>query len=105
MLGYVDVDGMLEGIPSTMLTEWMAYYCIEPFGEYRADYRAGLISSVIAEVNRNPKKQKRPFRVRDFIPRFGIEKGGPKEKQTVEQQKSILYAIASAFGGKKKERL
>jgi hypothetical protein len=32
------------------LAEWAAYYQCEPFGEERADLRAGIVASVIANV-------------------------------------------------------
>lgn len=64
---------------SAQLAEWMAYAKLEPFGEERADLRAGIIASVIANVNRDPKKQ-RPFKPEDFMPKFGQEKGNLAER-------------------------
>lgn len=46
------------------LTEWTAYYKLEPFGEERADVRAGVVASVIANVHRG---KNRPFRPTDFM--------------------------------------
>jgi len=97
---------MLKSIPSKLLSEWHAYYNLEPFGEWRGDYRAGMIASVLAEIHRDKKKRKRPFTVDDFMPRFGRRKkqqASPR-KQTVEEQRNVLMAIAAAFGVKKKDK-
>lgn len=59
---------MLDRMSSHELTEWMAYASIEPFGEDRADLRAGMISSVIANTNRDPKKRAEPYEPIDFMP-------------------------------------
>ena len=57
--------------------EWMAYAKLEPFGEERADLRAGIISSVIAAVN-TPKGKRRP-KPSDVMPQF--EKQRPSEAE------------------------
>lgn len=41
------VDELLNSISSRELSEWMAYDNIEPFGEIRADMRAGAIVQAI----------------------------------------------------------
>jgi hypothetical protein len=46
----------------------MAYAGIEPFGEEAADLRAGIIASVIANVNRDRKRKPDPFTPLDFMP-------------------------------------
>ncbi len=53
---------------SRELTEWMAYFEVEPWGEERADLRSGIVASVIANANRDPKKRKQPFAPADFMP-------------------------------------
>jgi len=42
----------------------MAYHTVEPFGEVREDYRAGLIAATIANSSGNYKKTMQPT---DFI--------------------------------------
>lgn len=58
--------------------------------------RAGIIAAAIYEVNRNPKKRKKPYTWEDFFP----EKPQPKPKQTPEQIKSICKSICKTLGGK-----
>lgn len=37
---------------SAEFAEWVGYYEIEPFGDLRADYRAGIVASLIFNSNR-----------------------------------------------------
>jgi len=46
----------------------MAFYRLEPFGEERADYRNGLVCSLLANKDRNPKKTPKPYQPKDFMP-------------------------------------
>lgn len=46
------VREMLASMGSDELTEWMAYYQLEPFGDYRADYRSGVVASTFANAHR-----------------------------------------------------
>lgn len=64
------VGEMLTRMSSRELSEWMAYATLEPFGEERADLRAGIIASTIANANRDPKHKPKPFAPSDFMPRF-----------------------------------
>lgn len=60
---------MLERIPSRTLTEWMAFFSLEPFG-YEAGLQGNAITaSVIAEIHRDEKKRKDPFVWQDFMPK------------------------------------
>ena len=51
------------------LHEAMRYAGEEPYGEERADLRAGIVASTIANVNRG--KGVRAFKPSDFMPQFG----------------------------------
>ncbi len=44
----------------------MAFYQLEPFGEFRADLRSGVMASTFANANR--AKHARPFSPQDFMP-------------------------------------
>ena len=68
---------------------------MEPRGEERADLRAGIVASTIANANRDPKKGK-PFKAEDFMPKFGNQ-----QELTDEQMEAKLDGIARAYGGKK----
>ncbi|MGO4304190.1 hypothetical protein AB4Z41_10975 [Cupriavidus sp. RAF12] len=46
----------------------MAFYGLEPWGSHYDDLRAGVVASMLANVNRDPKKRADPFGSLDFIP-------------------------------------
>ena len=58
---------LLARISSRELSEWMAYYELEPWGEERADLRAGIIASAMANVWGAKTKPA------DFMPNFDNE--------------------------------
>jgi hypothetical protein len=62
------VRELLARTDSRELAEWQAYFRLEPFGEARADLRAGIIASTVANVHRDPRR--RPLTTRDFMPAF-----------------------------------
>lgn len=53
-------------MPSAELTEWMAFYTIDPFGDQRADMRSAIISSTLANCHRD--KDRKAFQYTDFMP-------------------------------------
>lgn len=57
----------------------MAYYQLEPFGVERDDLRSGIIAATIANSNRDPKKQKKPFTPEDFMLRAANPAPGADE--------------------------
>lgn len=73
--------------------EWMEYFSIEPFGEERADYRAGIISSTIYNVNRGKNRVLKP---EDFMPKFINEKS---KKQSIKQMIRTVELLNTMFGG------
>ena len=81
------VGELLSRISSRELTEWMAFFSLEPWGTEVEDWRAGLIASTIANVNRDPKKRRKPYEPEDFMPRRDRR---PAEEQSWEEQARIL---------------
>lgn len=71
----------------------MEYAKLEPFGEERADLRAGIVAATIANAHR--RKGSKPFKPSDFMPAFG-----PQEAQSVEQQLGLVEMLNVAFGGR-----
>lgn len=57
---------MLAAMPAAAFDEWWQYFESDPWGEERADFRAGLIASTIANVHRRPNS--RPYVPADFMP-------------------------------------
>lgn len=86
---------MLEEMPAGLLWEWVAFSHVAPFGPERADLRAGIVASVVANSSRNPKKKPKPFSPGDFMPKFER----PKKVQTWEEQLAIVVELNQALGG------
>lgn len=63
----------------------MAYDRINPFGESRADYRAGIIASTIASAHLGSNLS--PV---DFMPDFSDSKASPQEKKVNSQVKEAF---------------
>lgn len=75
------------------LAEWEAYYGLEPWGEQRADLRAGIIAATAAAPWR--KAGSPPPRPTDYMPRF---EAGPGAPQSDEQMGQALRALAERAG-------
>lgn len=61
------------------------------FQQEKIDYRFGLVSSVIANVNRS--KGTKPFKPADFMPRK------KKKAQSVDEMYNMLKAVTLMSGG------
>ncbi|MCK9326632.1 MAG: hypothetical protein M0P69_14170 [Bacteroidales bacterium] len=81
------VRELLARIDSRELSEWISYYEMEPWGTDVEDWRAGMVASTIANVNRDPKKQRKPYTPKDFMPQRIVEQ---KEEQSWEEQARLL---------------
>lgn len=80
-----------ERIDAHEFAEWLAYYALEPWGEERADLRAGIIASTVANGSRDAKKRPRPFRATEFMPQFDRpEADGNALLAVVEQLNAAL---------------
>ena len=83
------VKQMLESISSKELSEWAAYYSIEPFGYFRsADLPAGIIASTIANCNRT--KHSKSFSPKDFMAVGEHAQGKAMEE---DEMQNILQAM------------
>lgn len=90
------VDELLARVSSRELSEWIAYSNLEPWGEKRADLRAGIVASTVANTARDRKKRGKPFSPAEFMPDFDAK----EQKQTMEQQQEIARMFARAGLGK-----
>ena len=73
----------------------MAYYNIEPWGTEPEDLRTGIIAATIANVNRDPQKQRKPFAPKDFMPAWDKPR---KQEQTPEEQRKIIEMWQAILG-------
>ena len=68
---------------------WWVYESIEPFGEAGASLRAGIIASVIANANRDPKRKKDPFTPEDFMVRVKEAEAKPGWERDLMMMKHL----------------
>jgi hypothetical protein len=78
----------------------MAYASIEPFGEERADLRAGIIASVIANSNRDRKRKPEPFSPYDFMAFREREAVQPLAPEALTQGLKQMFGHPKARKGK-----
>ncbi len=89
------VRELLNRISSRELSEWMAFYAVEPWGCQVDDQRTGLVASVIANVNRDPKRRATPYQVNDFMPKRGEQ----REQKNWQDLLKTVELINAALGG------
>lgn len=77
---------------------WVEFYAIEPWGEERADLRAGIVAAVIANCHRG--KNTTPYSARDFMPDFRSIEERARPTQTSAEHWSILSAFAKAHNAR-----
>lgn len=86
----MSVRRAMAEIDSAEFSEWMAYYRLDPQGQDRADLRAGIVASTVANASRGRKT--RAFRPKDFMPDFGKA----SKPQNWREQKAKFKAFARA---------
>jgi len=57
---------MLADLSASELDDWYKFMRHEPIGPERTDYGFALLASILANVNRDPKRRK-PFSLDDFL--------------------------------------
>lgn len=77
------------------LQEWMAFFTMEPWGSVRDDYRAGVISATLVNVN-GGKKGKKAATPKDFFELYGKSN---QRQQSNKQQIAIMSKLAVKNNG------
>lgn len=83
-----------EEIDAAEFVEWCAYYALEPWGQERADLRAGIIASVVANVA--PGRAKKAFTPQDFMPRYDAPVRG---KQMSSSDIQAVFRVHTLLAG------
>lgn len=81
------MDELLDGISYEELTAWAALYQADPWGERRADLRAGIGHALFANANRDTKQRPEPFSPLDFMPYESMQ---PKAEQQTEDEGAVI---------------
>lgn len=76
----------------------MVYAALEPFDETRADLRAGIIASTLANIHRG--KDTPAFSASDFMPQYGGPASETMDRDTeILHQQHLFEALTQAVGG------
>ena len=93
-------------IDSQEFTDWLAFYRVHPWGEYRADLRMARIAATI--VNMQKASDSAPISEDVFLFTFGEEATPDEEDEALdletEQQQAMFMAMTKAMGGAIVER-
>ncbi len=85
------VRELLNRVDSKELTEWAAFFALEPWGAEVEDWRAGMVAATVANANRDEKKRRKPYTPRDFMPqRIKPETEVESKTQTPAEQAKTL---------------
>jgi hypothetical protein len=72
----------------------MAYARLEPFGSVADDQRMAQLLALVANVNRDPSRRRRPYSPADFLP-----ERGPRREPDQASLRTGIDAAMAAFGG------
>jgi hypothetical protein len=86
---------MLREMRPSELGEWSALFRSNPWGEQRADLRAGIIASAVAN-SMAKKRDGTAFKPKDFMPYLDLEKDNEAD--------SLSRRLRAAFVTTKKPR-
>lgn len=75
---------------SREISEWIAYFGLEPFGEQQNEWRAGMLASVMANTVRDDKKVREPYKPQDFMRELYLEKAEPDPQDLFSKAKGIF---------------
>ena len=79
------VRQLLDEMGSDELTEWAAFYRIDPWGDQRADLRQAIAASAAVNIHMPKGKSVNPEQFMPYV---------PKREQTAEE---MVQAIKQAF--------
>lgn len=77
--------------------EWQAFAKLEPFGEWRADYRAGLQAAVTYNMNR--ARDAEPRSALDFMPLLDRPEPPPVNPERIRQKLLAWLPPSQAAAG------
>lgn len=94
---------MLSEISSRELTEWLAYYQAEPFGdsETQAEYRMAYLAALLANIHRDHKKHPSEFTAREFMRVEFLRAGEEPEADALLEKAKMIFGALGKRGGER----
>lgn len=90
-----------QRMSSAELTEWALFFEIEPLGG-DDEWRAGMLASTIANVNRDPDKRKKAFEPTEFM-RSSFIPDEHEEDEGLSLAERVNFAMRLLGGGEVKD--
>jgi len=92
---------MLESMSTPQFIEWLAYAQLEPFDEWRADYRAASLMAVITNVMTRTKESDPVKTPGEFMELFDFEKALDEHEaqEEIPEHERLWNKVRTAFGG------
>lgn len=90
------VGELMRGMSSLEYTHWLELYGKEPIGPERGDYHAAQVATMLANVNRDPKRRIGPYRLSEFL-LF-------RERDEETEEAELAARLRAAFPDTAKER-
>lgn len=97
MAGEPNVKRLLRRLTAKEFLGWEAYWALRPQPSTHLDYLAALICQTIANVNRGARQ--RPYKVEDFLPRWGVKEADKRQSQA--QQFAFVSILAAMHANDK----
>ena len=87
---------MLRDLTSRQISEWMAFYELEPWGHDEEWRRWAELLAMIANIMRG--KDQEPFEPKQFMPSWRREEAKKKAKKGQKQKTTNMDQMAALFG-------
>ena len=91
------VEQLERCISSKELTEWMAYYRIEPFGQERDDYHSARIAAAVYNAFANAKVTESDFML--STPGDGDGDEAPSRQMSQADLRKMADVVKRSFAG------
>jgi len=101
-LGQPDPYAMADAMPARVFNHWRHYYLIEPFGQWRDNYHAGLISAILANVNRSSKSE--PVTHNDFMFMDPESAAEHEEEKAAIAMRQFMGSLEAKAEGQKRDK-
>ena len=97
-LGHVNVDAMLDLVTPEQITEWWAYYILEPFGE--PWQHTALLAAVMQ--NTTASKRSELTQPEDWLPKFDLDSTETKQNKLKDAEQKLAALYGNNSGNRNK---
>ena len=98
LLGIIDRPTLYATLTRKAYSEWAELWACDPWGEDRADLRAGIISSATISPHAKKGRTPKPMAFMPYLKKKAVA------KQSTDEMKSIWKGITKMMTRKKKEK-